>query len=408
MKHLLKEIELLKKEYDLIRNTEEQFNIFSVMYKNHEEVKLHSRFLSSLLNPKGSHKQGDKFLKIFLSLFDFIDYKCLNKIVVYPSEINKKEYNNIDILIIDRVSRNAIIIENKIYAEDSNNEDSGQLERYFNFIRDEEKIPSEDITVFYLTLDGHNPSDESLGEFKTLENINGHLISYEKHILQWLNNCVKEVVNKPFIRESINQYIKLLNKMTNNEIDVNGRIRLKEIIGKSESSITSTKYLIDNFKHVEWHTIADFWNELELELENNDFKIIRSFDNVAIDYLIHHSQNKKEEETGIVFKSDNVEIYIWHERYEYLYFGIEKENNKRIHSIMSLLSEKKKFEQNNSCWWNYIEMRNGEKLNLKDFSSQNTFNLINPEKRKETIDDIIEVIKKIVIDIKTMANKGYK
>ncbi len=312
MKHLLKEIELLKKEFDLTREKEEQFNIFSVMYKDHEEVKLHSRFIATLLNPKGSHQMKYKFLMNFISLFENINDEFFKKnVVVYPSEINKKEYHNIDILIINRLDKQAIVIENKINSGDTPNSEGGQLERYFKYIGDNEKIPSENIYVFYLTLDGHSPSLESLGEFKELNNINGNCISYEEHILEWLNICLKDVVDKPFIRESIIQYQKLLKKMTNNETDLNERIRLKEIIGKSESSLTSTKYLIDNFKHVEWHTIADFWNELELELKNNNFKIISSFDNVAIDYLVHHSQNKKEEETGIIFKIDDIEIYIY-------------------------------------------------------------------------------------------------
>ncbi len=75
---------------------------------------------------------------------------------------------------------------------------------------------------------------------------------------------------------------------------------------------------------------------------------------------------------------------------------------------MNLLCEEKKIEQSDSSWWNYLEMRNGEKLYLKDFSYQNTFNLINPQKRKETIEDIIEIINKIVIEIKDMTKKIYK
>ncbi|MCD8455162.1 PD-(D/E)XK nuclease family protein [Tenacibaculum finnmarkense genomovar ulcerans] len=400
MKDLFKEIKLLKNEYDLVREKEEQFNIFSIMYKSHNEVKLHSRFIASLLNPYGSHKKGYKFLKLFISLFENINYDSFKNTVVYPTEINKKEFNNIDILIINRTKKKAIIIENKIYAGDSNNSDGGQLERYFKYIRDNEKISPENITVFYLTLDGHSPSSESLGKFKTLEKINGNLISYEEDILKWLNLCLLEVSDKPFIRESINQYIKLLNKMTNNEINIDERKELKNIIGNSEESLTSTKYLIDNFKHVKWHTIFDFWNELKLELENKGFEIVNSINSESITHLTHYSQNKKEEELGIVFRTGNIEIYIWHTKSEFLYIGLEKTKNESINSLMNILLEKNKINENSFCWWNDIELKNGSKIYLKNFSNSNTFNLIDPIIRKQTIKEIISIIMNLITEIK--------
>lgn len=374
------------------------------MYKSHNEVKLHSRFIASLLNPYGSHKKGDKFLKLFISLFENINYDSFKKTIVYPTEINKKEFNNIDILIINRIKKKAIIIENKIYAGDSNNSDGGQLERYFKYIRDNEKISPENITVFYLTLDGHSPSSESLGKFKTLENISGHLISYEEHILKWLNLCLSDVTDKPFIRESINQYIKLLNKMTNNEINIDERKKLKNIIGNSEESLTSTKYLIDNFKHIKWHTIFDFWDELKLELANKGFEIISSINLESITHLTHHSQNKKEEESGIVFKTNNIEIYIWHEKSEYLYVGLEKTKNESINSLMGILNENNKIKENSFCWWNYIELNDGSNIYLKDFSNPTTFNLIDPKIRKQTIEEIVNIIMDLITEIKTVAN----
>ena len=42
------------------------FNIFTTLLSVHDEVRLHSRFLAAMLNPKGSHAQGSLFLKLFL------------------------------------------------------------------------------------------------------------------------------------------------------------------------------------------------------------------------------------------------------------------------------------------------------------------------------------------------------
>lgn len=400
LKYLLQKIGILKERYDISRNEEERFNIFSVMYKEHDERRLHSRFVATILNPVGSHGMKELFLKTFIEIFPELDFLNFKNAVVYPEEWNKKENNNIDILIIDRTLRNAIIIENKIHAGDSNNESGGQLERYYKHVRDFENIPEENINVFYLTLDGHSPSTESLGEFETLERINGQCISYENHILKWLKVCVKAVYDKPFVRESILQYEKLLNKMTNNETDIEERIKIKDIIAQNKDSMISTKYLIDNFKHVKWHTIADFWSELEKEFSNRGLEILNSIDTESITQLTHYPNNKKEEEGGITFKiKDGLEAFVWHEKDEWLFWGFEKEgiNDSQKHKMENLTKDGL-IKESGSYWWNYFEFLDGEMLWLKDFKKEKTFNLINPEIRKETVMKIVDDVLKFIDD----------
>ena len=52
------------------------FNIFSILNVDRDEVHTHSAMLSELLNPKGSHGQGDAFLKLFLK--DVVHKEDLN------------------------------------------------------------------------------------------------------------------------------------------------------------------------------------------------------------------------------------------------------------------------------------------------------------------------------------------
>lgn len=391
LKHLLLKIGNLKGHYDLARNEQEKFNIFSVMHRVHDERRLHSRFLAVLLNPFGSHGMKDLFLKNFFKIFPNLEFSNFQNAVVYPHEENKAEHRNIDILIIDRTSKNAIIIENKIYAGDSNNEDGGQLERYYKFIRDHEKIPESNIRVFYLTLDKHSPSERSLGEFKTLERMNGMCISYEEHVLNWLKDCLTSVYDKPFVRESILQYEKLLKSMTSNETEVAERIKLKEIIGENVVNMETTKYLIDNFKHVMWHTIADFWDELERELKQNGFEIVNTIDKKSITHMTHFQTNKTQEEGGIVFRiKEGINGTLRHEKDDYFFWGFAKvaiaEGQKQI---MEVLEKDGLLIGIGAYWWRELTFENGERLHLKDFSQTNTFNLINPEKMKETVRKIV-------------------
>lgn len=391
LKHLLLKIGNLKGRYDLARNEQEKFNIFSVMYRSHDERRLHSRFLAALLNPVGSHGVKDLFLKNFFKMFPNLEFSNFQNAVVYPQEENKTEYHNIDILIIDRTSKNAIIIENKIYAGDSNNENGGQLERYYNDIKDKDKIPESNIRIFYLTLDSHDPSKESFGKFEMLDNMQGMCISYEEQILCWLKDCLTSVYDKPFVRESILQYEKLLKSMTSNETEVAERIKLKEIIGENVVNMETTKYLIDNFKHVMWHTIAGFWDELETELKGNGFEIVNTIDKKSITHVTHFQTNKTQEEGGIVFKiKEGINGTLRHEKDDYFFWGFAKvaisEGQKQI---MEVLEKDGLLNGNDAYWWRELTFDNGERLHLKDFSQTNTFNLINPEKMKETVRKIV-------------------
>ena len=70
IKHLdgfLGSIQRLSKVYENIaRLSGEGFNMFNILKVESSEVRMHSRFITELLNPGGSHGQGDVFLKLFL------------------------------------------------------------------------------------------------------------------------------------------------------------------------------------------------------------------------------------------------------------------------------------------------------------------------------------------------------
>lgn len=396
----LNKLNVIRLKYEMLSEKEEKFNIFSVLHKDNDERRLHSRFIANLLAPDASHKKNKRFLFIFLELMK-IDIEKFKQVEVYPKEWNKKENSNIDILIIDRVSKNAVIIENKINASDSNSEDSGQLERYFNHIKKIEKIPEKNITTIYLTLDKHLPSTESLGGYKTLDRINGVCISYPNEIVKWLNECLKETIDKPFLREAIIQYTKLIEKMTGNEMDIMQRIEIKEFIGKNQDTMNATKMLIDNFKHVKWHTIFDFWENLATELQNKGYNVISKPDKQNIIDLTHFESYRKgqtnKQNFGICFNISEDEKYeIWNETDEYLYFGLKKDEiiTNIVTDKINYLIETTQYYTKNEHFYFYNEFfdNDSDKLVLSDFSSQATFNLIQKDNQDIVIKKIIETI----------------
>lgn len=393
---LFKELFLTKRKYDYKYEKEEKFNIFSVLYKWHDEVKLHSRFLSALLNPAGSHKKGSIFLKLFLEN-QSVDLGSLDKVEVFPDEIHKSEYQNIDILVINRAERKALMIENKIFAGDSNNDESGQLERYFDLLLDE-GIPKDNLHVRYLTIDGRSPSEESLGRYGDLENMNGKAISYGVEIEEWIGQCMKECLGSPFLRESVFQYHKLIQSMTGNQSDIEHRKELIEVISRSNENLQAAKQLFDNFKHIKWHTIADFWYELAEQLKANNFEILETPSEYSITQLTHHDRNRRGQEPFLTFRIE--EGFIMHISFvtdEWLYFGSFEEevtSSKVRTKIQSLLKKDDLYKQV-SPWlfWKFFFEDDTERIYLTDFSHPGTFNLIDRGYREQVITKMVQEIK---------------
>jgi hypothetical protein len=136
-----------------------EFNLFEAVGVVRQELR-HSDFLGFLLDPRQSHGLGDAFLTLFLrrvvqssdltSLpFSAIDLTLWD---LADTEV-KREWRRIDLLILSRTHKFAIVIENKI----GTGEHSNQLQRYKATIKKEFK----DWTFLgiYLTPDGEEPSD---------------------------------------------------------------------------------------------------------------------------------------------------------------------------------------------------------------------------------------------------------
>ena len=110
------------------------FNIFKELKLSTNENR-HSSILATLINPMGAHGFSDKFYFSFLKMLgiskDDNRFNNIKETKVYTeySIGNKKEtddYGRIDILI--KNGKNAIIIENKIYAKDQEE----QIKRYYH------------------------------------------------------------------------------------------------------------------------------------------------------------------------------------------------------------------------------------------------------------------------------------
>ena len=222
IEQFLSQICILNKHYEEISKLSgENFNIFNILNLTSDEVR-HTKFIAMLLNPKGEHNMGNLFLNFFIKKIDIAEFRDID---ISNSEV-KAEYSfgngQIDILIT--TNNKKIIIENKIYAKDQDK----QLLRYHNF--DKSAI------ILYLTPSGKEPDNNSTEGTLAL-NKDYFCISYKKHILDWLEICIKETFNLPFLRETINQYILLVKQLTNQTRSEKMKEELAKIITKTDENL---------------------------------------------------------------------------------------------------------------------------------------------------------------------------
>ncbi len=215
----------------------ERFNIFQVLNITTDEVRLHSKFLAELLDPKGSHEKGSIFLNRFLELTGstgLFNPDLVNVTVEYQiGPVTLTTGGRIDILIQDS-NENSIIIENKIYAGDQEN----QLLRYFNFAKTLEKRGAQ-FKLLYLTLFEKNASDYSLGE--DLKHEDYHKISYQETIINWLEDCSLMVDNTPKLAVAITHYLQLIKQLTHQDISMETKEEIISVIIDNSQNFSSAE-----------------------------------------------------------------------------------------------------------------------------------------------------------------------
>ena len=136
----------------------DQFNIFEAIGAVRQEVR-HSDFLAFLLNPNQNHGLRDIFVKRLLQkaisnsnqLLDItpidLDLWDLDDIEV------RREWQSIDIMLIDETNKLVVVIENKIDSIEHDN----QLQKYNQIAR--LQFPAYKRICLYLSPEGQEPSD---------------------------------------------------------------------------------------------------------------------------------------------------------------------------------------------------------------------------------------------------------
>lgn len=410
VEQLLHQVKIIDDAYRIVKkNTGEDFNLFQILGIETAEVKTHSKFLAELLNPKGSHLQGDIFLKLFINYLNNVNVESENvlidennKIILnseksnieiekHIGKVNENEGGRIDIAIIDS-ENNLIAIENKIYA----GEQDKQLLRYLNFGSKFSKFH-----LLFLTLDG--------GESSTLKKEDGiyYSVSYKKHIIEWLELCKKEAVNLPILRETIGQYINLIKKLTNQTTNFKMAEDIQKII---LNNLEESKLIADNYNK----SILIFCNEILEEVKRNlDFVenagwTISRYDEILINdytkngafYITPKNYNGNDWMMGMEgFNPIRTGNKYFDKRISY---GVWGKEGIRDYYDNFLTDEKKSLS---AGWWNDYKILeyNGLECNLSDSKLVNQ--IINEHEYKKFINHIVGRFKDYFFEHKDLFEK---
>lgn len=371
----------LKEQTEQKKRGWNDFNLLTTVLKYHDEVRLHSRMIGKLLDPKGKHYQGSLFLEIFLERLGLKNWSMdLSNATV------QIEYKDIDLYITDGSKH--LIIENKIWASDQ----PCQIMKYINIIVEDNSdqnlikkggrtrqydkksfvLDENLLRVVYLTprkkvvpaehgTDGEyiyfTNSDDKLEKCSKRNNTellvpNGlkryeakyQKVGYIDVILPWLTECRKKISNIANLNESIGQYIDVVERV--NGIYKGKVVTIEEELLKegNKDKLLLALELDKEMDKIKRDVLVHFFNKLSKELEDKSYsdktEIILPKKN-RLRYKKHGSKHY-----GLVFDcnfGDNKYLFVKVAKYG-LYYGVICSNE-----INDLINQGKKLENFYYC-----------------------------------------------------------
>ncbi len=279
---LLHSVDKIRTRYnEIARTTGENYNLFEILNIETKEL-IHTYFLADMLNPKGIHGLGGLPLDLFLQEIEKKDLFS-DDLKVFA----EKNYGTIDkqntlggIIDISLENQNgkSILIENKIYARDQEN----QLLRYYNTFEDRASGGS---FILYLTLDGKKPTKQSITDPRNEESLSKSdfkCISYKKHIIKWLEKCHEKSIDLPLLRETLKQYIALINILTGNSTNRKMSKEIGKQLAQTEENIENAFEIESSINSMKEELLERLIVQVKSHFKNEGFKVRITPDDINI------------------------------------------------------------------------------------------------------------------------------
>lgn len=327
-------------------------NILYMLGVENNEVII-CRLLASLIEPNGLHCLGIEPLKIF--------FKCINVNKKYSDNMLSNAMVETEELISDNrrvdivihIDNDVIPIEVKLYAKDQD----AQLCDYFNYYKDINKdINKDTYKIYYLTIDGKEPSKSSVGDLKK-ENYS--CISFLKEIYSFLSDLEKLSIGaENDLIKIIKDFKEVINNLKSDEEN------MKEIVEKI------TKCFEDNNNQVgnEFLQIVKYsdkiWDEIRFltlknsieEKTNNKYSLKREIKNKGeLDFDTHCKYAITYDEREVAYLAIDLNLYI----------VIKDKEKRKNFEVKNSNGDSKKYETNKEYVWKYIKI-NDKKWDLRN------------------------------------------
>lgn len=254
-----------------------RFNVFTALLKFHDEVRLHSRWLCYLLNPKAEHDCGTLFLNRFIETLrcgvQYHDNDAapdgLEKLKTFATETAtvKKEVTiryginrRVDIHI-ESPKWGAIVIENKTAL----GEGEKQIHDYVSYC--ETHCSGRNYLLLYLTPRGDQAQSADCHKDKYRR------ISYRDHILPWLKQCLGDTSKHAHINQALQQYKSVVNELLGRTNDYEYMEQISEILRKHPAIIEHFDELSQAVNDIRTKCCDDFLSQLSRRLAANHVRL---------------------------------------------------------------------------------------------------------------------------------------
>ncbi|AMC92776.1 hypothetical protein AOC36_01875 [Erysipelothrix larvae] len=179
------------------------FNMLEALGIERNEVRI-TQLIYSLISP-GKSKYHKEFLMLFLKNVlgcsdcydDHVKYKVRREVTINRTEATST--GRIDLLIVKESSNNSLLnlmpIEVKIDAKDQPEQCSRYLKYVDSLMKQKSITDTKPSKLYYLTIDGRSPSANAFENMK-VDKPRVVAISFRKHILKWLDECLKLINNQ--------------------------------------------------------------------------------------------------------------------------------------------------------------------------------------------------------------------
>lgn len=345
---------LLSNDFKKLSEIKDEVNIFKIINMVDKEA-MHSNILAWLFNPYENHNLNDKAVKGLLMQLSENDAEYINLLLLNYSDLEVyREYTidncrRIDILMESRNNKVILIIENKIWSGEGDN----QLEDYKKYI--DEKYIDYSRIFLYLT-----PENEIKEKYKDYTHITYNTI------YKIINNILHDNQIKLEIRALLKQYKEIIRRNIMGNVD-------KEMIDLCRKLYVEHKEALD--KIMQYGMPEYYYTYLISELlENNSItykcEVIRKYldKHYIILTPICNEDIKEKLRCGENPDRDNYVLSISIEpkrEYTDLYLQVtrpNKNNNEiqqniyeKIIDVVDKMEWKNRWEKNGYYWYNIVE-----------------------------------------------------